>query len=128
MSMRAGSIVITAALCLGLQPAVSQQPKASPLVEECAPPGGVWGAFDKYRGKIQKFADRTAVFLVQNADTPDKDLWRRSPPLSWVGGQFTSGTGIVITITPEGDGYRVYARTYGAHFSCRPAAGAPTSK
>jgi hypothetical protein len=117
MSMKA--IVITAAFGLSVTVAVAQT--TAPLVEECAPPGGVWGTGNQYRSKIQKYSDKTAIYMAQNFATPDPNRWWRSPVFAWTGGTFNNAIGSSNTVTPEGDGYKVAARSYSAHFSCHPA-------
>jgi hypothetical protein len=116
--------VIAVTLCVAAHPIRAQQPKGSPVLEECAPPGGLWGPGNQYRGKIEKHADRTAVMLSQNFSAPDKTQWHTNTPFSWAGGQYMNPLGVPVTVAPEGDGYKVTAKNYFAHFKCTPVAGA----
>ncbi len=112
------SIAITAALLFAMGAASSQ---AAQLVQECAPPGGVWGPGNTFRSKIEKYSDNTIVYMSQNFSQADKTKWFRSAPLPPTGGPFTNGMGTQSTIVVEGDGYRVNApgrSDYHAHFSC----------
>jgi hypothetical protein len=115
------SIAITGVLLLAL--GATGSANAAALVQECTPPGGLWGPGNTVRSKIQKFADNTAIYMTQNFATPDKDRWYKvAIPVN--GGTFTSGLGTPNTLTPEGDGFKVAAsgrNNYSAHFSCAPA-------
>src|SRR5258706_16413774 len=116
--MKFGSIAFAATSCMAMSTGVAQQQTASPIVEECTPPGGVWGSGNQYRGRIEKFADKTAVMQSQNYASPDKSRWLTYPPFPWSGGQYTSAIGIPVTVVPEGDGYKVSGKNYSAHFAC----------
>ena len=123
MHARPGPIAAT--VLFGLTLALAQPLAAAPLVQECTPPGGVWGTGNAFRSKIQKYADNTAIYMSQNFATPDPNRWFRSPPFPWSGGQFTNGINTQTAVTAEGDGYRVANMgrgSYYAHFSCTPAA------
>ena len=125
MREKATSIAITAALLFGMSAAMTERTLAAQLVQECAPPGGLWGPGNTIRSKIQKFSDDTVVYMSQNFAAPDKTRWFRSTPLSLSGGQFTNGLGSQSVMVPEGDGYKVTfmgRSNYYAHFSCVPAA------
>jgi len=105
---------------IAVPPRAAQAAKA---VQECAPPGGVWGPGDTFRSKIVKFGDKTAVYMSQNVSEQDKNRWFRSTPLSWDGGEFKNFYNLRTTVAPEGDGYKVtnFGRsTYSAHFGCVP--------
>jgi hypothetical protein len=115
-------MAIGVALCVGMSSAYPQQ-KTPPVLEECTPPGGLWGAGNQYRGKIEKYADKTAVMLSQNFSAPDKTQWHANTPFPWDGGQYMNPLGIPVSVVPEGDGYKVTAKNYFAHFKCVPVAG-----
>jgi hypothetical protein len=94
---------------------------AAKAVQECAPPGGVWGPDNTFRSKIVKYDDQTAIYMSQSASEQDKNRWFRSTPLSWTGGEFKNFYNQRSTVVAEGDGYKVtnYSRsTYSAHFAC----------
>jgi hypothetical protein len=123
MSKKAISLTISTLILIGSGVAMAQQPPAR-LVAVCAPPGGLWGSGNGYRGKIEKYADNTMISMGQNFHTDNPNRWGRSPPMPWTGGHYVSPIGVTIDVTPEGDGYRVAAPRYFAHFSCAPAAAA----
>lgn len=119
------STAIAAAMLFGLGVASAPRAVAAQLVQECAPPGGLWGPGNTFRGKIEKFADTTLIFMSQNFAEPDSTRWFKSTPLSWSGGPFTNGMGRQSVMVSEGDGYKVTfmgRSNYYVHFSCVPAA------
>lgn len=123
MSKRAISVAVASVFFIGCGVASAQRSPAR-VVAICAPPGGVWGLGNAYRGKIEKYADNTIVVLNQNIASTNPNRWDRSPAMPWTGGHYESAINVTLNVSPEGDGYKIASPRYSAHFGCVHVAGA----
>ncbi len=123
MSQQAISMTVASVFFIGCGVAIAQQPAAR-MVAVCAPPGGVWGPGNAYRGKIEKYADNTMVVMNQNVASAYPNRWDRSPSMPLSGGRYVSTTNVTLNVSADGDGYKITSPRYTAHFSCVPVAGA----
>jgi hypothetical protein len=124
-----GSIV--AASLVGAHAAAAQQFAEPAVVEECTSPDD--DSDDIEQGKIEKYADHTAAFLLRTVIGSNMSGWSKSNAFTWDGG-YPSGIGGNFTVTVEGEGYEVagvssfgIGRHYHRHFRCVPVAANPRS-